>query len=165
MVFAANDVRNLHLDVVNHVDEMKNPGAVRAANGHVGMRPGICQIEIDFAANHIIDNDMLARRAKAERARVLKEMTGVLQLFQIALVKFGSLALKVGTEVSSDVGTFVPIQLKPLQPFINRSRRFFRIARFVGVLDPQNEFATVMACEEPIEEGGTRATNMKITGG
>jgi len=59
MIFTANDVRNLHLDVVNHVDEMKNPGAVRSANGHVGMRPGIGEIEIDFAADHIIDNDVL----------------------------------------------------------------------------------------------------------
>ena len=25
MIFAANDVRNFHLHVVDHVDEMKNP--------------------------------------------------------------------------------------------------------------------------------------------
>ena len=41
MVFAANDVRNLHLDVVNHIDEMKDPRTIGTANGHVGMRPGI----------------------------------------------------------------------------------------------------------------------------
>ena len=52
-----------------------------------GCVAGIGEIEIDFAADKIIDNDVLARRTKSERARVLKDMTGVLQLFQIALVK------------------------------------------------------------------------------
>jgi len=48
---------------------------------------------------------------------------------------------------------------------VNRSRRFLRIARFIGVFDPQNEFAAVMACEEPIEQRGPRAADVQITGG
>ena len=38
MIFAADDVADLHLDVVDHVDEMKNPRAIGTADGHVGMR-------------------------------------------------------------------------------------------------------------------------------
>src|SRR5260370_27491619 len=60
MIFAANDVRNLHLHVVDHVDEMKDPGAVRTANGHVGMGLLVRKIEIDFAGNEIVDDHMFA---------------------------------------------------------------------------------------------------------
>ena len=61
MILAANHVRNLHLDVVDHVDEMKNPRAVRPANRHVRMRARIGQIEIDLAANEVVDDDVFAR--------------------------------------------------------------------------------------------------------
>ena len=79
MVFSADDVRDFHLDVVDHVDEMKNPGTVRPAHSHVGMRAGIGEIEIDFAADKIIDNHVLARRTEPQRAFIFKDMTAVLE--------------------------------------------------------------------------------------
>ena len=60
VIFASNHVRNFHLDFINHVDEMENPLAIRAADGHVGVDFLVRQIEIDFAANEIVDHDMLA---------------------------------------------------------------------------------------------------------
>ena len=37
MIFAADHVGNFHLDVVDHIHEMKNPRAIRPADGHVGI--------------------------------------------------------------------------------------------------------------------------------
>ena len=85
MVFAANDMRDFHLDVVHHVHEMKNPRAVRTPDRHVGMRSRIRQIEIDFAADEVIDDDVLARGTEPERAIVFVNVAGGLQLTQIAL--------------------------------------------------------------------------------
>ena len=88
MIFAANDVRDFHLDVVDHVDEMKNPGAVRPADGHVGMRARIGEIEIDLAADEIVDNDVLARRTEAQRALVFENVAGVLKFLSDSARKF-----------------------------------------------------------------------------
>ena len=38
MIFATDDVTDFHLDVVDDVDEVENPGAVRTANRHIRMR-------------------------------------------------------------------------------------------------------------------------------
>jgi hypothetical protein len=51
-----------------------------------------------------------------------------------------------------------------LQSFINRSGRFLGIARFVGILDAQNQFAAVMSGKEPIKQRRPRAADVEITG-
>ena len=61
MIFTANNVRNSHLNVVDNIDEMKNPRSVRPAHGHVGMDLFVGEVKIDFTANEIIYDDMLAR--------------------------------------------------------------------------------------------------------
>src|SRR5438105_13802642 len=80
MVFTANDVRNLHLDVVDHTHEMKNPRAVGPPDRHVGMRARICKIKIDFPADDVIDKHMLARRSEPPRPRLVANVPAVLKL-------------------------------------------------------------------------------------
>ena len=77
------------------------------------MRCRIAEIEIDFSADKVINHDVLARRTKSHRAVVLENVTGVLKFFQIALVKFGALALQIRSEIAADVRTFVPIESEP----------------------------------------------------
>ena len=97
MIFAANHVRNFHFDVVNHIHEMKNPGSVGPTDRHVGMRSGIGEIEIDFATDKIVHDNVLARRAEPQRALVFENVATILKFFQIALVDPGALTLKIGT--------------------------------------------------------------------
>ena len=66
MVLAPDHVGDFHLDVVHDVDEMENPRAIRPPNRHVGIRPGIGQIEFDVAANRIVDDDLLALEPKTD---------------------------------------------------------------------------------------------------
>ena len=105
-----DDVRNFHLDVVNDIDEMKNPGAIGAPDGHVGVRLLARQIEIDFAVNEIVDDHVLARRAKAQRACVLENVTGVLQFAQILFVDGIAFALKSRIEIAAFVRARVPAE-------------------------------------------------------
>ena len=64
MVFAADDVRDFHFDVVDHVHEVKNPRPIRPADGHVGVGSWIGEIKIDFSADEIAHDHVLARRTK-----------------------------------------------------------------------------------------------------
>jgi len=138
MIFAADDVGNFHLDVVDHVHEMKNPGAVGSPNRHVRMRARIGQIEIDFAADKIVHDDVLPRRAEAQRALIFKNVAAVLKFLQVAFVDLSALTLKIGTEIPADVGAFIPIQSEPFEALVNRGRGFFGVALEVGVFDSQH---------------------------
>src|SRR5205823_3569372 len=165
MVLAADDMRDFHLDVVDHIDKVKNPRAVGSADRHIGMGPRICEIEVDFAADDVIEHRVLTRRAKAERARIFKNVARTPKLFQIPLVNIRSFALQIRSEISAGMRAFIPIETEPAQPFINRGGGFFSIARSIGVLDAQNEFAAVMSREEPIEKGCTCAADVEIASG
>ena len=124
----------------------------------------ISEIEIDLAADQIIQNHMLARRTKSQSTLIFEDMAGVLKCFQVAFVKFCPLALQIGSEISSDMRAFVPIEAEPLQSFVNCRHGFFGVARPVGVFDAQNEFAAVMSCKKPIEKRSARPANVQITG-
>src|SRR5205814_2036691 len=165
MVLAPDDMQDFHFDVVDHIDEVKNPRTVWPTDRHIGMGAWICEIEIDFAADDVIDHHVLTRRAKTERARVFENMAGVLKLFQIPLVNIRSLALQIRSEISAHMRTFIPIEAEPAQSFINRGGCFFGIARSISVLDAQNEFAVVVSREEPIEKGRTCAADVEIASG
>ena len=80
MIFPPNHVRNFHLHVVNHVDEMENPRAIRAANGHVRVDFLVRKIEIDFAANEIVDHDM---RSFITKKQVRAPFNGQLGIRQV----------------------------------------------------------------------------------
>src|SRR5437773_12254465 len=165
LVLAPDYMRDFHFDVVDHIDEMKNPRAVGPTDRHIGMGAWICEIEIDFAADDVIDHHVLTRRAKTERARVFDNMASVLKLFQIPLVNVRPFALQIWSEISALMRSFIPIEAEPAQSFIDRGSGFFSIARSIGVLDAQNEFAVVMSREEPIEKGRTCAADVEIASG
>ena len=76
MILAANDVRDLHLEVVDHVDKMKNPRAIRTPDGHVGMRFDIVEIELNLAADEIIDYHGFPPATKAQSSLILEDVAG-----------------------------------------------------------------------------------------
>src|SRR5260221_10928301 len=116
MIFTADDVRDLHFDIVHDIDEMENPRAIRAADRHVRMRVRVREIEFDAAANEIVHDDLFARRAEAPRAVVLEQPAAGLELLEVALINVEALALEVRPEVAAGLGTFVPIEPEPAHP-------------------------------------------------
>ncbi len=138
VIFAADHVRDFHLEVVDDVYEMKNPRAVRPPDRHIGMRARIGEIEIDFAADEIVHDDVLPRRTEAQRALVFKDVATVLKFLQVTLVDLSALTLKIGTEIAADVGAFIPIQSEPFEAFVNRGRGFLGIAPQIGIFDSQH---------------------------
>jgi hypothetical protein len=72
VIFAPNDVRNPHLNVVYHIHEVKNPGAVRTSHGHVRMGVRIGKIEINLSADKIINDDVFAWRSETQSTCIFK---------------------------------------------------------------------------------------------
>src|SRR2546423_2066161 len=138
MIFAPNHVRDFHLDVIDHVYEMKNPRAIGPPDRHVRVRARIREIEINLAANEIVNNDVLTRRTEPERALVFEDVTTILKFFQVTLVNLGALTLEVRAEISADMRAFVPINSEPFEALIDRGRGFFGVAFGVGVFDSQD---------------------------
>src|SRR5437764_11014573 len=90
-------------------------------------------------------------------------MAAILKSLQITFVNFSALALKVRTQISADVRTFIPIDSEPFQTLINRGRSFLGVAFDVSVLDSQHKFSAVMAHKEPVEQSRARAADVEIT--
>ena len=99
------------------------------------MRARVGEIEIDFAANEVVYNDVFARRTEPQCALVFENVPGFLKFFQIALINFSALALEIRSEVSADVRAFVPIHAQPLEPLVNRVRGFLGVPFEIGVFD------------------------------
>src|SRR5205085_12207300 len=125
-------------DVDAHDHEIKKPGAVGSPNRHVRMRARIGQIDIERAANKNVHDDVLPRRAEAQRALVFEDVAAVLKFIQVAFVDLSALTLKIGTEIPADVGAFIPIQSEPFEAFVNGGCGFLSVALDVGVFDSQH---------------------------
>src|SRR5262245_1244208 len=119
MIFAPDHVGDFHFEIVDHVDEMKNPRAVWTPDRHVGVRGGIAEIEIDSSGYEIVHDDVLAWRPKPQRPVVFEYVTGVLKFVQVTLVEFCAFALQIRTELAAAARPLIPIH--PI-PFLRRWR-------------------------------------------
>ena len=166
MVFPADDVCHLHFNVVHHVDEVEDVGAVRAADGHVRRVGGVPVVDGDVAADHVVErNGLGAVKAEAPCAVVLIDAPGVLELFEIGVVNVVALALEIGAAVAAFHGAFVPVQAQPFHAGEDRAGGFLRVASRVRILNAENEGAPHLAGEQPVEQGGARTADVKITRG
>ncbi len=90
---------------------------------------------------------------------LLDELLGVL------LVNILALGLPVGAVVAAKARPFVRLHTQPFQGVDNVFLRPGHVARLVGVLNAQDESATVLAGQEVIVQSGAYPADMKRTGG
>src|SRR5262249_23797257 len=128
------------------------------------MRGWIGEIEIDFAADNILDHHVLAWRTKAQSALVFENVARLLKLFQVTFVKLGALALKIRAEIASDVRSFIQVQAKPCKALVTRRGRFLVVPFNVGIFDAQNELSVVMPREKPVKKRRARPADVQIAG-
>jgi hypothetical protein len=76
---------------------------------------------------------------------------GVKKSFGCRCVSVRTLRLKIWPMITSNARALIPSNPKPFQAFENWFQSGFQITDFIGVIDPQNEFATVALCKQPIE--------------
>jgi hypothetical protein len=93
---------------------VKNPRAIRTPDRHVGVRRRIGEIEIDFTAHDVVDDDVLAWRTESQGTLIFEDVTGILKLLQVALVKFSPLTLQIRSIIAARTRALVPVQTQPL---------------------------------------------------
>ena len=64
---------------------------------------------------------------------------------------------------TADAGAFVPSDSQPFQAVKNRLQSLFDVALLVGVVNTKNKLTAVVFGEQPVEQSGANAANMKIT--
>ncbi len=173
VVFAADDVGDAHLEVVDDVDEMEHRLAIRADDHEVGVGGfAVGWLASYIADDEIGDRDRLAGHPELHGAFVLVSQVAGEERFDAAVVILLSLALEVRAAIAlaraGGVGrqrAFVPGQPQPAKAVEDHIDRFLHIARGVGVLDPQDEGAAGVPGVEPIEQRGARAADVKKAGG
>ena len=60
--------------------------------------------------------------------------------------------------------SFIPIKVKPEEPFDDRLQSAGHVAGLVRIFDTENELSTLMTSKEPVEEGGSDIAHVGHTG-
>jgi hypothetical protein len=192
MIVAADHMRHAHVVIVDHHREHIGRRAVRAQE-HEIVELGI--LDGHLALDEIVDrrrafvgrlqaHDMgrigIVRRlltpGRADAQRLLRRFRlgahlGELVGGEVTAIgracldhRMRDLGVARGAFELIDFRT-VPIEAQPAHPIEDRLDRRLGRARAIGVLNPQQEFAAMMACEQQVEERGARASDMQESGG
>ena len=178
MILPANNVGDVHRDVVHHVDKMECRTAVRSTNDKVlGLRPD------HFSADGIVDfhrsgfhllhflavvfvefGVALPFQLEEDCPVLLVGAVSSFQLGQVFLVDITTLALEIGTIFTPDFRSLVPIHAQPAHPLQEHVQCFLRIAGGIGVLYAQDKLPPGMAGIEPVKQCRSRTPNVEEPG-
>ncbi len=143
MILAANDVGDLHFQIVHHIDKMKNGLAVGADDDEIGVgRLAVSEFAQDVAHHQIGNQDGPAVHFELDSAVGIIGQALVPEFLDAAAVNVGALRLEVRAVISqagagriAAAGPFVPIQTEPAQAAQDHFGRFLGVAGRVGVLN------------------------------
>ena len=179
MVVAADDVGDAHVVIVDHHRQHVGRRAVGAQQDEI---VELAVLHRDPALDQVLDDRLaLARRLQADDERLagllvvdvapravdaerpalglgLLALRRELLLGHVAAVGCAALEQLVRDlgvarpELRLVIFVAVPIEAEPAHPVEDRVDRLLGRARLVGVLDPQQELAAVVAGEQPVEQ-------------
>ena len=184
-VFAANDVRNALIGIVDCVRQMKHRRSVRPENDKVFKN---CIFETDSAANEIIEgrdafvgnskpNDVTFAGAQSTLATKSVVARSAPTSFRSGFDLVGGTRTPVGRSIGqkrldcSEMhgpalglmnGGAIPVETQPFQRPENNVNEFWPRAFSVGVFDAKHKLATLLAGKQPVEKSGSCPTNMEI---
>src|SRR5260221_3652041 len=161
VIFTTDHVRDLHFDIVDNVHEMKNPRAIRAANGHIRFHTAV---EFDASTHLIINHHRTSRRSKPECSSILVDIALVLESLEVLFIDCVAFALEIGSEPATLSGPFVPLQTKPLQAVINYLHRLVMFATLVGILNAKHKGTAMVPSEKPIKKSSACSSHVQKTG-
>ena len=82
------------------------------------------------------------------------------QLLAVFSINIQTLGLVVRTIIPSLFRALVPVDAKPVQAGDDLAHGVLLQALHISILDAQNQLATHFAGKQPVEQGGSRTTNM-----
>ena len=98
------------------------------------------------------------------RAETLIRMPAGHQLHGMRAIDMQALGLTVRTTLATNVHALGPLEAEPMQVVDHAALGFARGALEVGVLDSQDERATLPAREQPVEERRARVADVQLPG-
>ena len=162
VVFATDDVGDLHFDVIDDIDEVKDVGAVWPTDGLVGLLGG-CEMHV--STNEVSDGDGLAAELETNGSIFLGVgATCGFESREVGVIDALTLTLKIGAKITTDFRALIPVDPQPAQSIKDRLTSRFGVARFVGVLNAEDEFAAAIPRIEPVEQGSAGTADVEVTG-
>lgn len=173
VVFAADDVSDLHFEVVDDVNEVEDGLAVGANDDEVGVGGlAVGEFAADLADHGVTDEDGFAGHAELDGAFVFVGVSAVDEFPDAAAVKVLALGLEVGAAVASaragrvgGGGAFVPVEAEPAEALEDDVDGGLGVAGGVGVFDAEDEGAAGVAGVEPVEKGRAGASDVEVASG
>ena len=189
MVVPADDVGDPHVDVVNGDAEIIGRGAVRADDHHV---VELIVLKGDGSGQEVFHHGLaLVRRAEAKAKRLGRVRVVAAPAAAVVLGRFplgarllahlldfiGGAGAAVGRSrlehparrpgvhlhpLGLAVGPLVPVEAEPFERLEDCTVVLFGRALPVGVLDAEDGRPARVACEKPVEKGGSRSPDMKV---
>ena len=191
VVVASNDVRDVHLEVVDNNGEIVGWGAIGSGDDEIVQ---LRIVEHHLASNQIIDNDIAFPRISESnnrvdtvpRCRSMAATAIISRLFTIRALRFAHCVKLVSGAVtvigqficqqrfdvdlvavhalSLIVRSFIGGQPEPRQTIKDRVNRFLGRALSIGILNSKDVSATVPAGKQPAKQRSPRTSHMQITG-
>lgn len=184
VVFTTYHVRYLHLDVIHHVDQVEDVGAIGALYDHVGGVVLIGVVYGDVAAHQVVQGhnavsletetpygtltgagDFIAVLIALVGGRALVYAAHLYQLVEVAVVNIFALALEVRFAGAAFALALIPIKPQPAHAGENGFHGVFYMTLLVCVFYAKNESAAHFAGEKIIEQSGAGTTDVQIAGG
>ena len=165
VVLAADHVGDLHLDVIDDVDEVEDRFAVGTEDHEVAILDAG-----DLSADHVVQHhrdgvDFLvillqvivvgggAGALEAEPPSAVLFVGAALggEFLELGLIEFRALRLEVRAKFAADFGAFVPIHAEPAHRVEDHLQEGLGVTLLVRVLDAEDELAARVAGVEPVE--------------
>jgi hypothetical protein len=89
-------------------------------------------------------------------------MSATHQLLGMMFVEGQSLRLKIRPVAATDFRSLIPIQAQPAQALEYLLQCPLNLTRLIGVLDADDELATSVAGEQPVEQSGSDVPDVRI---
>ena len=164
VILATDDMGDFHLDIIDDIHEVENPGAIRTTQGDVWMCSGVGEIKFYPAADFVLEDDLLTRGSEADGTVVFIEMASFFKASKIFIVDGRPFALVVGSVGTSFQRAFIPVETEPVKSVGDNLLGLFGVAGVISVLDAEHKGTGMLAGIDPIKESGTGSADMQEAG-
>jgi hypothetical protein len=159
-----NEVIERGLDIVR--DAHPHDGRLGEAGQRRALVSGLAQAQAVIAGRHLAPLLVLTHRREPLRgAPAVVGMAGFEQPLDKRPVGLQPFGLSIGRAGTADIGPLVPGQAQPVQGVEDLPLAVLLQPRAVGVLDPQQEPATLLAGEGQVEHGHIGGADVRVTRG
>ena len=162
VIVTADDVRDPHVDVIDHDRQVIERMAIGSDDDEVFK---VGAVELDPPMHDVVESDDAVGHLEADRALIVIRAARIDQSLRGGPMPVVAGGLKVWRVGSARVGTFVPRQPEPPEALKDPRHHVGGRALDIGVFDAQHERPAVAPGVQPVEERRPGAADVQKTCG